>query len=66
MRKALGARVQVSALTILLLVLMALARAGQAQSFDASKIAHPTNLAGAWLVKAGDDPAYAQPGSRRL
>ena len=62
MRKALGARVQVSALTILLLVLMALARAGQAQIFDASKIDHPTNLAGTWLVKAGDDPAYSQPG----
>jgi len=34
----------------------------EAQSFDASKIDRPTALPVTWLIKAGDDPAYAQPG----
>jgi len=33
-----------------------------AQTFDATMLRQPTNLAATWLVKAGDDPAYAQPG----
>jgi len=38
---------------------------GQAQSFDASGptgIDRPTPLGGTWLMKPGDDLAYAQPG----
>jgi sigma-B regulation protein RsbU (phosphoserine phosphatase) len=30
--------------------------------FDATQLRQPENLAGPWLVMAGDDPAYAQPG----
>jgi phosphoserine phosphatase RsbU/P len=48
-------------IALLLFVLMAF-HAGEAQSFDASKLDRPTNLSGTWLMKAGDDPAYAQPG----
>lgn len=33
-----------------------------AQTFDASLLLQPTDLSGIWLVKAGDDPAYAQAG----
>jgi sigma-B regulation protein RsbU (phosphoserine phosphatase) len=33
----------------------------QAQTFDASDLHDPTNLATKWLVRAGDDPAYARP-----
>jgi hypothetical protein len=53
---------RVSALIILLLTMRAGVNAGRAQSFDASKIDRPTDLPGTWLMKAGDDPAYAQPG----
>lgn len=51
-------------LTGLVVVFVALLRAcsGQAQSFDASGIDRPTELAGTWLMKPGDDFAYAQPG----
>jgi len=31
-------------------------------AFDATQLRQPENLVGPWLVKAGDDPAYAQPG----
>jgi hypothetical protein len=55
-------RFPVSALTILLLLILAGVNAGLAQSFDASTIDRPTDLPGTWLMKAGDDPAYAQPG----
>ncbi len=34
----------------------------RAQSFDASNLRQPIDLGAAWLVQAGDDPAYAQPG----
>jgi sigma-B regulation protein RsbU (phosphoserine phosphatase) len=33
-----------------------------AQSYDASNLRQPTDLGVTWLVHAGDDPAYAQPG----
>ena len=32
----------------------------RAQSFDASNLRQPTDLAATWLVKAGDDLAYAR------
>jgi len=32
-----------------------------AQSFDATNLRQPTDLATTWLVHQGDDPAYAQP-----
>ncbi|HEY1900999.1 MAG TPA: PP2C family protein-serine/threonine phosphatase [Terracidiphilus sp.] len=32
-----------------------------AQSFDATQLRQPVELAGPWLVKTGDDPAYARP-----
>jgi phosphoserine phosphatase RsbU/P len=32
-----------------------------AQSFDATQLRQPAELAGPWLVKTGDDPAYARP-----
>ena len=32
-----------------------------AQSFDATNLRQPTDLAATWLVHAGDDPAYARP-----
>jgi hypothetical protein len=39
---------------------------GQAKAaapfFDATQLRQPEELAAPWLVKAGDDPAYAQPG----
>lgn len=38
------------------------AQAARAQSFDATNLRQPTDLANAtWLVHAGDDPAYARP-----
>ena len=33
----------------------------QAQTFDATTLRQPTDLATTWLVKAGDNPAYADP-----
>jgi hypothetical protein len=33
-----------------------------AQTFDATNLRQPTALAATWLVRDGDDPAYAQPG----
>ena len=33
-----------------------------AQNFDATTLRHPAVLDMNWLIKAGDDPAYAQPG----
>lgn len=48
----------------LLLQLPALlcAQTPQAGSFDATTLRHPTTLSMKWLIKAGDDPSYAQPG----
>jgi phosphoserine phosphatase RsbU/P len=37
------------------------AQAPQAGTFDATTLRRPTNLGMTWLLKAGDDPAYAQP-----
>jgi hypothetical protein len=34
----------------------------EAPVFDATQLRQPENLVGPWLVKAGDDPEYAQPG----
>lgn len=48
-----------------LLVLIGLllgTRSSQAQTFDATHLPGPQDLATTWLVHAGDDPAYAQPG----
>ncbi len=51
-------------LPCLVVVFVALLRAcpGLAQTFDASGLDRPTELAGTWLMKPGDDLAYAQPG----
>jgi hypothetical protein len=50
-------------LPCLVVVFMALLRGspGLTQSFDASGLDRPTPLGGTWLMKPGDDPAYAQP-----
>jgi sigma-B regulation protein RsbU (phosphoserine phosphatase) len=37
------------------------ASATAAQPFDATNLRQPTTLGAIWLVKAGDDPAYARP-----
>lgn len=34
----------------------------EAQSFDATALRQPTDLGMKWLLRAGDDPAYSQPG----
>ncbi|MGA9673553.1 MAG: SpoIIE family protein phosphatase [Terracidiphilus sp.] len=33
----------------------------EAQTFDATHLREPADLSASWLVKAGDDPAYANP-----
>lgn len=33
-----------------------------AQTFDATNLREPVQMGMTWLVHAGDDPAYAQPG----
>src|ERR1035438_9225059 len=33
----------------------------RAQSYNATNLRQPTNLAATWLVHEGDDPAYARP-----
>ena len=38
------------------------AKTGLAQTFDATSIQKPTNLDANWRIKAGDDPAWSQPG----
>ncbi len=38
------------------------AQTPQAGTFDATTLRHPTPLSMTWLLKAGDDPAYSQPG----
>ena len=50
------------ALTLLLLLILAGANAGRAQSFDASAAGGPVKLDAPWRLHFGDDPAYAQPG----
>jgi hypothetical protein len=37
-----------------------LALPAQAQTFDATNLHQPTDLAATWLIHAGDDPAYAR------
>jgi sigma-B regulation protein RsbU (phosphoserine phosphatase) len=44
------------------LVLLVPATPARAQSFDATRLLQPTDLGVTWLVQAGDDPAFAQPG----
>lgn len=44
---------------VLLAALLSAPRA-DAQTFDATTLRQPTNMGMTWLVKAGDDPAYAQ------
>ncbi len=34
----------------------------RAQTFDARHIQRPSNIDAQWMVKAGDDPAWSQPG----
>jgi len=43
-----------------LLSLLMPARPARAQTFDATTLREPTDLGMTWLVKAGDDPAYAR------
>ncbi len=38
------------------------ATAARAQTFDATRLSQPTDLGVTWLLKAGDDPAWAQTG----
>jgi hypothetical protein len=52
-------RLAVLAVAILLLILSA--GTVPAQTFDATNLRQPTDLAATWLVNSGDDPAYAQP-----
>ena len=47
-------------LVIAALLALAPARQSQAQSFDATALRQPTDMGMNWLVKADDDPAYAQ------
>ncbi|MGB6974133.1 MAG: PP2C family protein-serine/threonine phosphatase [Terracidiphilus sp.] len=51
-----------SRLFLLLTALLALGTAAHAQNFDATHLHGPMDLGVTWLVHAGDDPAYAQPG----
>ncbi len=39
-----------------------LSQVAHAQNFDATHLHGPTDLGATWLVHAGDNPAYAQPG----
>lgn len=50
------------AATILVVGQWIAAPRAQAQAFDATNLRQPANLDMTWLVHAGDDPAYAQPG----
>lgn len=51
--------VSLFAITVLLVAAVPTRQAG-AQTFDASMLRQPSDLGTTWLVKAGDDPAYAQ------
>ena len=53
-------RLAILAAAILLLIFSA--ATVPAQTFDATNLRQPTDLAATWLVSTGDDPAYAQPG----
>jgi sigma-B regulation protein RsbU (phosphoserine phosphatase) len=44
------------------LILLVPTTPARAQSFDATRLLQPTDLGVTWLVQAGDDPAFAQPG----
>jgi drug/metabolite transporter (DMT)-like permease len=43
------------------LCLAGAAHPAKAQTFDATNLRQPTDLAATWLVHGGDDPAYARP-----
>ena len=43
------------------LFVIAFARVGWAQGFDATDVRQPTGLDTGWLIHPGDDPAYARP-----
>jgi len=49
-------------LVVVALLLAVAALPLRAQTFDATALTQPTVLGGTWLIHAGDDPAYAQPG----
>ena len=44
----------------LAVAIVCLAIPAQAQTFDATNLRQPTDLASTWLIHAGDDPAYAR------
>lgn len=48
--------------TIALIVAWSAARPLAAQAFDATSLLEPTELGAPWLVQAGDNPAWSQPG----
>lgn len=51
------------AVAVFALLTFSLAPPGlRAQTFDATALRQPTDLGMTWLIKAGDDPAYAQTG----
>ena len=50
------------ALALAALILLVPATPARAQSFDATRLRQPTDLGVTWLVKAGDNPAFAEPG----
>jgi sigma-B regulation protein RsbU (phosphoserine phosphatase) len=49
-------------LSLVVLCFWMTAPIARAQTFDATALREPTELTTGWLVHAGDDPAYAQPG----
>ncbi|MGA2851431.1 MAG: PP2C family protein-serine/threonine phosphatase [Terracidiphilus sp.] len=49
-------------LAALILLLVLPAATVPAQTFDATNLRQPTDLAATWLVHGGDDPSYAEPG----
>jgi len=51
-----------AAAALVLLTLCLAPCALRAQTFDATALRQPTDMGMTWLLKAGDDPAYAQPG----
>ena len=53
---------RLAALAAAFLLLILSAATLPAQTFDATNLRQPTDLAATWLVSSGDDPAYAQPG----
>ena len=55
-------RLRARSVAILALLVVCLAPCFlRAQTFDATNLRQPTDMGMTWLLKAGDDPAYAQP-----